>query len=56
MAYGFKEIMLQIKTTTTTQPLFFVQMKFTRSIFVMIMPNPGKAQMIPLSPRKNLAS
>lgn len=45
MAFVSKEIMLQIKTTIKTQPLFSAQMTFTEWTFVMIVTNPAKAHM-----------
>lgn len=53
MALGSKEIMLRIKTIITTQPLFPAQVNFTLSTFMMIMPNPAKAEVI-FPPRKML--
>lgn len=54
MAFDSKEIMLQIKTTIKTQPLFFAQMTFTEWTFVMIVTNPAKAHMTPHSLQKML--
>lgn len=53
MALGTKEIMLRIKASTTTQPLFPAQMNFTLSSFMIIMLNAAKAQ-VPFPPREML--
>lgn len=44
--FWFKEVMFRIITTTTAQPLFPVQVKFSWLTFVKIILNLAKAEMI----------